>query len=102
MVSFSHDFDYDTHVVHSPLTNYLFIQRISTVEMWDVSMTGSEWIWEMKYLANSFAMSICPSRDGHRLLVGYLSGSVRMWNVDLEDSARNRADTIDTQDDTAT
>jgi len=26
MVSFSHDFDYATHVVHSPLTNYLFIE----------------------------------------------------------------------------
>jgi len=72
------------------------------VEMWDVSMTGSEWIWETKYLANSIVSSICPSRDGHRLLVGYGNGSVRMWNVDLEDSARNRADTTDTQDDTAT
>jgi len=102
MVPFSHDFDYDTHVVHSPLTNYLFIERIYTVEMWDVSMTGSEWIWGTKYLANSIVTSICPSRDGHRLLVGYESGSVRMWNVDLEDSAGNRADTTDTQDDTAT
>jgi len=98
MVPFSHDFDYATHVVHSPLTNYLFIQRFYRVEMWDVSMTGSEWIWETKYLANSIVTSACPSRDGHRLLVGYESGSVRMWNVDLEDSARNRADTIDTQD----
>jgi len=70
--------------------------------MWDVSMTGSEWIWETKYLANSTVTSICPSRDGHRLLVGYFSGSVRMWNVDLEDSTGNRAGTIDTQDDTAT
>jgi len=102
MVPFSHDFDYDPHVVHSPLTNYLFIRRNYTVEMWDVSMTSSEWIWETKYLANSIVTSICPSRDGHRLLVGYRSGSVRMWNVDLEDSARNRADTTDTQDDTAT
>jgi len=102
MVPFSHDFDYDTHVIHSPLTNYLFIQRLYMVEMWDVSMTSSECIWGTKYLANSLATSICPSRDGHRLLVGYESGSVRVWNVDLEDSARNWADTIDTQDDTAT
>ena len=101
MVPFSHDFYYEPHVVHSPLTNYLFIRRIFTVEMWDVSMTGSEWIWETKYLANSIVSSICPSRDGHRLLVGYSSGSVRMWNVDLEDSTGNRADTTDTQDDTA-
>jgi len=102
MVSFSHNFDYDPHVVHSPLTNYLFIKRIHTVEMWDVSMTGSEWIWHTKSLANSIVTSICPSRDGHRLLVGYDSGSVRMWNVDLEDSTGNRADTMDTQDDTDT
>jgi len=102
MVSFSRDFHYAPHVVHSPLTNYLFIQRNYRVEMWDVSMTGSKWIWETKSLANSIVTSICPSRDGHRLLVGYGSGSVRMWNVDLEDSARNRADTRDTQDGTAT
>ena len=99
MVPFSHDFNYNPHVVHSPLTNYLFIQRISTVEMWDVSMTGSGRIWETKSLATSPGTSICPSRNGHRLLVGYLSGSVRMWNVDLEDSTGNRADTVDTQDD---
>jgi len=102
MVLFRHNFDYDLHVVHSPLTNYLFIQQFYTVEMWDVSMTSSEWIWETKSLATSIATSICPSRNGHRLLVGYESGSVRMWNVDLEDSVRNRADTRDTQDDTAT
>jgi len=102
MVPFRHDFDYEPHVVHSPLTNYLFIQRIYTVKMWDVSMTSSEWIWEMNFLANSIVTSICPSHDGYRLLVGYESGSVRMWNVDLEDSTGNRADTTDTQDDTDT
>ena len=100
MVSFSRDFDYDPHVVHSPLTNYLFIERNYRVEMWDVSMTGSEWIWKTNFPANSIVTSSCPSRDGHRLLVGYESRSVRMWNVDLEDSARNQADTTDTQDDT--
>jgi len=102
MVSFSRGFDYNIRVVHSPLTNYLFIERNYRVEMWDVSMTGSEWIWETNSLANSNVASICPSCDGHRLLVGYSGGSVRMWNVDLEDSARNQADTTDTQDDTAT
>ena len=101
MVSFSHDFGYEPHVVHSHLTNYLFIRRNHTVEMWDVSMTGSEWIWHTKSPTTSPAISICPSRDGHRLLVGYLSGSVGMWNMDLEDSTGNRADTIDTQDDTS-
>jgi len=102
MVSFGHDFDYDSHVVHSPLTNYLFIQRTYTVEMWDVSTTGSKMIWETKSLISSYLTSTRPSGDGHRVLVGYESGSVRMWNVDLENSAGNQGDTIDTQDDTDT
>jgi len=101
MVSFSHGFSYMPHVIHSSLTNYLFIQRLHTVEIWDVSTTGSKMIWE-KPQATSYVRSICPSRDGHRLLVGYNDGSVRMWNVDLEDSTGNRVDTIDTQDDTDT
>jgi len=100
MVSFSHEFDYAIHVIHSPLTNYLFIIRDFRVEIWDVSVTGSKMIWEAKLLATSFVTSICPSRDGHRLLIGYYDGKVRMWNVDLEDSTGNRADTRDTQDDT--
>jgi len=99
MVSFSHGFSYTPHVIHSSLTNYLFIQRLHTVEIWDVSTTGSKMIWE-KPQATSYVWSICPSRNGHRLLVGYGDGSVRMWNLDLEDSTGNRVDTIDTQDDT--
>jgi len=101
MVSFSHDFNYTLHVIHSSLTNYLYIERLHTVEIWDVSTTGSKMIWE-KPQATSYVWSICPSRDGHRLLVGYDDGSVRMWNVNLEDSTGNWADTIDTQDDTDT
>jgi len=101
MVSFSHDFTYMLHVIHSSLTNYLFIHRDLTVEIWDVSTTGSKMIWE-KPQATSYVWSICPSRNGHRLLVGYLDGSVRMWDVDLEDSTGNRVDTIDTQDDSDT
>jgi len=101
MVSFSHDFNYVPHVIHSSLTNYLFIHRDLTVEIWDVSTIGSKMIWE-KPQATSYVWSICPSCDGHRLLVGYIDGSVRMWNVDLEDSAGNRVDIIDTQDDTDT
>jgi len=99
MVSFSHDFNYTLYVIHSSLTNYLFIEREYTVEIWEVSTTGSKMIWE-KPQATSYVRSICPSRDGHRLLVGYNDGSVRMWNVDLEDLTGNRVDTIDTQDDT--
>ena len=102
MISFSHDFKYELHAIHSSLTNYLFIERDFTAEMWDVSTTGSKVVWETKYSATSAVWSICPSRDGHRLLVGYESGNVRMWNVDLEDSMGNRAETIDTQDDTDT
>jgi len=98
MVSFSHDFNYTLHVIHSSLTSYLFIERDLTVEMWDISKTGSKMIWE-KPRATSYVRSMCPSRDGHRLLVGYYSGSVRMWNVDLENLTGNRADT---QDDTDT
>jgi len=107
MVSFSHDFNYMLYVIHSSLTNYLFIKRLHTVEMWEASTTGSKIIWE-KPQATSYVTSICPSRNGHRLLVGYYDGSVRMWDVDLEDSTGNCADTIDTidtidtQDDTAT
>ena len=99
MVSFSHDFNYMPHVIHSSLTNYLFIERDHTVEIWDVSTTSSKMIWE-KPQATSEVCSICPSCDGRRLLVGYYDGSVRMWSVDLEDLTGNRADTIDTQDDT--
>jgi len=43
---------------------------------------------------------MCPSYDGHRLLVGHSDGSVRMWDLNLEDLTRNQADTKDTQDDT--
>ena len=100
MISFSHDFEYELYVVHLPLTNYLFIQRIYTVEIWDVFTTGLEWIQGTKYLATSLETSICLLCDGHKLLVGYFNGSVRMWNVDLENSAGNRADTIGTQDNT--
>jgi len=100
MVSFSHDFSDALRVIHSPLANYVFIERAYTVEIWDVSATGSKMVWETKSPASSYVTSVCPSRDGHRLLVGYSSGSVRMWNVGLEDLTGNRTDT--TQDDTDT
>ena len=99
MVSFSHDFDCAPYVIHSSLTNYLFIPRDHTVELWDVSTTGSRMVWEAKSPAGPGVTSVCPSRDGHRLLVGYHCGSVRMWSIDLEDLTGNRTDT---QDDTYT
>ena len=104
MVSFSHDFDFihELHLIHLPLTNYLFIEAEFTVEIWDISVAGSKMIWETELLRNSYVRSMCPSHDGHRLLVGRRDGSVGMWDLDLEDLARNQADTKDTQDDTDT
>jgi len=99
MVSFTHDFYGVPHVLHSPLTNFLFIEQLDMVEIWDVSATGSKMICEMKPTSTSLLRSICPSSDGHRILVGYYDGSVRMWNVDLENLAINQTDTMDTQDD---
>jgi len=99
MASFDHDFGYVRHVIHSPLTNYIFIQQKYTVEIWDVSMTGSKPIWETNPPTTSHISSICPSRDGHRILVGCLDGSVRMWELDLENLAMNQADTVDTEAD---
>ena len=85
------------HVIHSPLTNYLFPQQDRRAEIWDVSATGSKMIW--KYVSLSDITSMCPSSNGHRVLVGYWDGSVRMWNVDLDDLVTNQADTTDTRDD---
>jgi len=102
MASFSCDwggFWSPPHVIHSPLTNHLFILRDRRAEIWDVSATGSKMIWEIKHASTSRVTSICPSRDGHRVLVGYKDGSVRMWNLDLENLAMNQADTMDTRDD---
>ena len=99
MASFSHYFRYDSHIIHSPLTNYLFIRRAHIVEIWDVSMTGSKQIWEINPPTTSRIRSIRPSWDGHRLLVGCKDGSVKMWELDLENLAMNRADTVDTQAD---
>jgi len=44
MVSFNHDFNYGLHVIHSSTTNYLFIERYRSVEIWDVSTTDSKMI----------------------------------------------------------
>jgi len=102
MVSFSHDFPYDSHVIHSPLTNYLFIRRLYTVEIWDISVNDSILVWETNPPTTSHICSTRPLRDGHRLLAGCEDGSVRMWELDLESLAMNQADTVDTQDDSST
>ena len=59
-------------------------------------MTSSHMIFETKLPITSWITSICPSCDGHRILMGSGDGTVRMWNVNL---ARNQAITMDTQDD---
>jgi len=100
MVSFSHDFYGTPHVIHSPLTDYLFITQWRTAEIWEVSATGLKMIWEIKPTSTSFISSICPSCDGHRLLAGYDDGSVRMWNLDLENLAIIQANTTDTRNGT--
>jgi len=99
MASFSHYFKYVPYIIHSPLTNYLFIDQDHTVKIWDVSMIGSKPIWETNPPTTSPIWSICPSRDGHRILVGCWDGSVRMWELDLENLVMNQADTMDTQAD---
>jgi len=98
MASFSHDFNHVPHVIHSPLTNYLFIKRDGMVEIWDVfSVTRLKPIWETNPPTTSRICSTCPSQDGHRLLVGCRDGSVRMWELDLENLAMNQVDTMNTQ-----
>jgi len=99
MASLDNYFNYVPHIIHSTFTNYLFINQIHTVEIWDVSMTGSKPIWETNPPTTSDIYSICPSQDGHRILVGCGDGSVRMWELDLENLAMNQADTVDTQPD---
>jgi len=86
-----------SHIIHSPLTNYLIINRPNTVGIWDVSVNGSEQIWGTDSRITSEMHSICPSRDGHRLLVGCKDGSVKMWELDLEKLSMNRAGTMDTE-----
>ena len=97
MASFSHDVYYGSHVIHPPLTNYLFIEQAYTVEIWDVAVTDSKLIWETNPPTTSLIYSTRPSRDGHKLLVGCQDGSVRMWELDLENLAMSQADTINTQ-----
>jgi len=83
-------------VIRGPFTSHLFIARDHTVEIWEASVTSSHMIFETKPLITSRITSICPSRDGHRILVGSEDGIVRIWDVNL---ARNQAVTMDTQDD---
>ena len=94
MVSFDLDVeDIGPPAIHSSRTNHVFVSRSHTVEIWEVSTTGSNMVFEAEaYLIRS----ICPSRDGHRVLMGSFDGTVRMLN--LEDLGRNQPVTQDDAD----
>jgi len=83
MTSFNLDVeDIPPAIIHSPNANRLFVRRDNTVEIWEVSMTGPNMIFKTEPLTTSKIWSICPSRDGHRLLVGSVDGTVRMRNME--------------------
>jgi len=69
-------------IIHLPTANRLFVPRGETVEIWEVSMTSSDMIFKTEPLTTSGISSICPSRDGHRLLVGSEDGTVMMRNME--------------------
>jgi len=69
-------------IIHLPNANRLFVPRDDTVEIWEVSMTGPNIIFKTELLTTSRVTSICPLRGGHRLLVGSVDGTVRMWNME--------------------
>jgi len=88
MTSFDLDVeDIPPAIIHLPNANRLFVPRNDTMEIWDVSMSSSNMIFKTEPLTTSSITSICPLRDGHRLLVGSRDGTVRMRNMeDLESS----------------
>ena len=69
-------------VIHSFHTNRVFSPQHYTVEIWEVSTTGSNMIFETERLTDLWISSICPSRDGHRLLIGHGGGTVRMLSLE--------------------
>jgi len=80
-------------VIHSSHTNRVFAPRYHTVEVWEVSTTGSNIIFEIEQPTGWMITSICPLRDGHRLLIGKEDGTVRM--LSLEDLGSNQPVTQD-------
>ena len=87
-------------VIHLPSTDRLFISQDHTVEIWEVSMTGSNMIYKIESPMTSKITCICPSRDGRRLLVGGEDGRVMMWSLSAENLAEDRLVAANTQDDT--
>ena len=94
MMSFDLHVGYDSPaIIH---TNHVFVPRDNTVKIWEVTETGSRMIFKTEPLTTSSITSICPSHDGHRLLVGSRDGAVRMR--DLEDLRTNQLVTHDVID----
>jgi len=88
------DVGYDSPaVIH---TNHVFVPRDNTVEIWEITETGSHMIFKTEPLTTSSITSICPSHDCHRLLVGSRDGAVRMR--DLEDLRSNQPVSHDVTD----
>ena len=74
-------------VFHSLHTSHVFVPRYDTLAIWEVSVTGSNMIFETEPLTTLGISSICPLRDGDRILVGSSDRTVRMWNTeDLVDN----------------
>jgi len=69
-------------IIYLPNANHLFVPQYDTGEIWKVSMTSSDMIFKTKPLTTSEISSICPSHDGHRLLLGSEDRTVRMWNIE--------------------
>jgi len=83
MTSFDLDVeDIPPAIIHLPNADRLFVPRDDTVEIWEVSMTGPNMIFKTEPLTTSSITSICPLRDGHRLLVGSRDGTVMMRNME--------------------
>jgi len=77
------DIGYDPPaIINSSHTNQIFVPRDNTMEIWEVSMTGSNMMFETEPLSTQFITSICPLHDGRRLLVGTVDGTVRMQNLE--------------------
>jgi len=93
MMTFDLDVRYSLAIIHSPHANHVFVARDNIVEILEVSMIGSNTVFETEPLTIWHVRSICPSLDDHRLLVGSGDGTVRMWN--LEDSGSGRPVTQD-------
>jgi len=79
---------YPPPAIVSTHTNWVFVPRDKTVEIWEVSVTSPNMIFKTEPLTTLRVTSICPSHDGQQLLVGSLNGNVRMRN--LEDLGSNR------------